>query len=49
MEDRRYLDDKGLALYDEEIKEYIRRRIDVESLEIQEFFPEVEEQESETE
>lgn len=42
MEEKQYLDDKGLALYDEEIKEYIRKRIDVESLEIQEFFPEKE-------
>ena len=44
MDDKLYLDEKGLALYDEEIKEYIRKRIDIESLEIQEFFPEEEEQ-----
>ena len=49
MEDKRYLDDEGLALYDEEIKRYIRRRIDFESaelqqdMEIREWFPEIEE------
>ena len=40
MDDKLYLDEKGLALYDEEIKEYIRKKIDNESIEIQEFFPE---------
>lgn len=42
MDDKLYLDEKGLALYDEEIKEYIRKRINIESLEIKEFFPEEE-------